>query len=82
MGYNIDMKTLMIVSGLTIAFAWVGFTNNQMEELMAIDYCWDSNGEHYVVPDERCGADYVNEVDGVLYYQDGTPVRNYEQLSR
>lgn len=41
---------------LFIAFmVWfMGWQERKDAKLMSIQYCWDSNGEHYVFPDERC----------------------------
>ena len=43
---------LSLVFGLQQLFKlW----DKQQAELLNIEYCWVASGNHYVVPDERCG---------------------------
>lgn len=40
-----------IMSGIIQLFKlW----DKQDAKIMSIEYCWDSNGEHYLSPDQRC----------------------------
>lgn len=43
---------LAIVFSIALLFTWFEWKDAQV---MSIQYCWDSNGDHYVAPDERCG---------------------------
>lgn len=50
------------ILGLAIAYTLIfgviqlfKYWDKQDAKLMGIEYCWDSNGEHFVSPDERCG---------------------------
>lgn len=46
---------IMFVLCLLLAMGY-GLTilNDRDDRLMEIEYCWDSQGEHYVAPNEMC----------------------------
>ena len=55
------MKTNEILAGsvwfiiiVMLAGLWLSFTANLDKQRMAVEYCWDSNGQHYVAPDPNC----------------------------
>lgn len=52
------MKTLKIVlcsiAVLIVMGGIIKWSNANETKNMAINYCWDSNGEHYVAPNEAC----------------------------
>lgn len=55
-----DIKKVVfkIIIFIFISFMIIGLFKLfeiQDSKLNKINYCWDSNGEHYVAPDERCG---------------------------
>lgn len=41
----------VIFWGIVLLFR---YWDKQDSKLMEINYCWNSNGEHYIAPDERC----------------------------
>lgn len=45
---------LLIIIVVLIAGAFIGWTEKRDAQLMSINYCWDSNGEHYIAPNEAC----------------------------
>lgn len=47
-------KILTILIILATVFMYMRWNNAQLNKIMEIEYCWDSNGDHYVAPDERC----------------------------
>ena len=48
-------KKILIGLGILIAIVmYMQWNSKQLDKIMAIEYCWDSNGDHYVAPDERC----------------------------
>lgn len=55
---NDKIKIIKRIVMLSIIFWGVvmlfQYWDKQDAKLMETNYCWDSNGEHYVAPDERC----------------------------
>lgn len=54
-----DLKKLvtriLIIIALIIGIVYfLKWSDKQTDALMAIDYCWDLNGQHYVAPNENC----------------------------
>jgi len=47
-------KFIIFLFAFAVIITIVSFLSWRDEKLMDIDYCWDSNGAHYVMPDERC----------------------------
>lgn len=61
MSEGVKIRRKKRIRNILIAISWIvamvagwKFSEHQHEQLMAISYCYDSNGEHYVAPDERC----------------------------
>ena len=50
------MKTNAIyITMFALGLAWVMYTGLVIDkERMSINYCFDSNGEHYIAPNENC----------------------------
>lgn len=45
----------MWLGAIIIACSWIIIWSDAKDaELMKINYCWDSSGQHYVAPDARC----------------------------
>lgn len=49
------LKNIVLILAIVLIIgAWFKWNMEQTDKIMSIEYCWDSNGEHYVAPDERC----------------------------
>lgn len=49
-----------------LAVSWLSFTSNVGEQALKINFCWDSNGNHYVC-EER---DSYRDEEGVVFRND------------
>lgn len=49
--YKTTMKYIILIVAL---LAFCGWYSMQTAKVEKIQYCWDSNGAHYVAPDARC----------------------------
>ena len=45
---------VLVVVIVTIAVLWLNWSAGQDAKIMDIDYCWDSTGQHYVMPNINC----------------------------
>lgn len=49
------MKNYIIGALIAVlVIVWIGWSNKQTDKAMEIQYCWDSQGNHYVAPSEQC----------------------------
>lgn len=49
------MKKVAIMTAILIFCGfWMHWSAQRMQKVMAVDYCWDSNGEHYEAPNQAC----------------------------
>ncbi len=49
------LKTILIFTAILIALVLIGkHWSAQDEKILSTTFCWDSNGEHYVAPNEAC----------------------------
>ena len=51
---KIVKNVLLCLVVVFIVGIWFKWNIEQTDKIMSIQYCWDSEGDHYVAPDERC----------------------------
>ena len=47
-------KFLFVVAVVFLAVIWVSWATQYNKAINSVNYCWDSNGEHYVAPNPAC----------------------------
>lgn len=48
------LNVLSILLAIAILFVFLYGSEIRTKKVMSVDYCFDSNGNNYVMPDERC----------------------------
>lgn len=49
------LNRILLFTVMMVALYYFGvWTLYKDAELMKVDYCWDSSGQHYVAPNDNC----------------------------
>lgn len=47
-------ETIVLTTFFILGIIWIAISASIDKERMKIEYCYDSNGQHYVAPNDNC----------------------------